>query len=100
MLSLLGILTIPSSVLSLLNTVLGIFSPLIKELQNFIFWYIKELWVGLKDIFDNLSTILTVASIVFIAMLWSANWTQCTIVNPIDTQTVTKVIKEWNPFER
>lgn len=48
----------------------SLITPFLSAALGFAGWFLKEMWEGLKDIFDNLSTILTVATLISIAVLY------------------------------
>lgn len=75
----LGLLGIPSIISSMLTFA----TPILSGLLKFSSWFLSELWVGLKDILDNLSTVITVATIAAIAVLYGTSLAECAIVGPV-----------------
>ena len=63
LLSFMGIGGILGSVFKILASLVEVISPLIKGFFEFVVWYFKQLWEGFKDVIDNISTIIFVATV-------------------------------------
>lgn len=59
------------SVLSVVAEYLKALSPLVKGFAEGMVWLVKALWDGIKDIADNINTILTVAILVVSVFMYS-----------------------------
>ena len=80
--------------------ILNIAAPFVKGLVEFITWYISELWNGLKDMADNLSSIIFVLTVAAVAGLYGLTYTDC--VDPATLSTSIEIPspkpEPWDPF--
>ena len=76
------------SVLSVAAEYLKALSPLVKGFAEGIVWLVKVIWDGVKDITDNINTILTVVILVVSAFMYAK------LDNGVKTQSAEQAIQE------
>jgi uncharacterized membrane protein len=78
------------SVLQVAAAWLTALSPLLKGIAEGIVNFIKVLWEGLKDMADNLSSIIFVLVIAGLAALWGYHSRPCECPEPVECSTTQK----------
>lgn len=83
---------------SVIGNLLGFATPFLTAGLGFLGWYLKEIWEGLKDIFDNLSTIITVATLMAIGFFYGMQIIDCPVTKTSISTTTTSPNIWSNPF--
>lgn len=84
--------------LSLAASILTVVAPFIKVALEGLASYFKIVWEGLKDIVDNMATIVTVLSIVAATYFYTASLKKETIIK--EKCSISKVNKKDPSYDR
>ena len=79
---------------------ISVVAPFVKGGVEFLSWFISELWYGFKDMVDNASSLLFVATVVSIAGLYGYSLSNCYTQESTQIELPEKKsnIEKWDPF--